>query len=418
MRIRSGSININTNQKVFLGCSDFVGETSKIEGELESNFIILSTENAKVVIISIDTLYVGAQLRSLIERKLCGNFESEEIFIAASHTHTAPMVDVSKPKFGAVNEKYLHELANKISTSILNSLENDATNIEIKNIQYFSEQVSNRRKWRIVGGKNRKIVFLQNVMSPNLKDKLRPPASLLIFHENGIPSAAIWNFACHPTSSPWQDAQHPNFIGDIRLLIRKKFSKDIPIVFLQGLSGDLRPPAYNITHASFKQSLIRIFLGARYRNFSEIEYTAWCGNLWHEIEENLNSNGFNQNTTNLSISRKSMKTAIFFDDHKPDSEFSIHMISLGDLAILGISAELVSEWQEEITKLFSDVSLILVSCIDDTFGYLPTRKIMKQGGYEAGEYTKFFGLPNLAKETPTKFLEFLSSLQNQNNSWS
>ena len=50
----------------------------------------------------------------------------------------------------------------------------------------------------------------------------------------------LWNFACHPVMyhSPMNVSAH--FPGDVRKELREILS-DIPVVFLQGFSGDIRP---------------------------------------------------------------------------------------------------------------------------------------------------------------------------------
>jgi len=94
----------------------------------------------------------------------------------------------------------------------------------------------------------------------------------------------------------------------------------------------------------------------------------------------------------------------------PGRSFSIHKIELNDLVILGASAELLSKWESHYIDLGGSKSIIGVSCIDDTFGYLPDQETILQGGYEAGEYCDSFGLPRLSPQSPSIFVDKLKSV--------
>ena len=60
--------------------------------------------------------------------------------------------------------------------------------------------------------------------------------------------------------------------------------------------------------------------------------------------------------------------------------------------LVGLSAEVVSEYAPLVRSLHPNSHVVPVSCIDAVFGYLPTERIAAEGGYEGGGCFPFFGL--------------------------
>ena len=58
--------------------------------------------------------------------------------------------------------------------------------------------------------------------------------------DDGEPRAALFNYACHPTTLAWENRQlSPDYIGAAREVLERAF--DVPALFLQGASGELAP---------------------------------------------------------------------------------------------------------------------------------------------------------------------------------
>ena len=90
------------------------------------------------------------------------------------------------------------------------------------------------------------------------------------------------------------------------------------------------------------------------------------------------------------------------------------MLALGRKHILiGISAEVVAEYVRLIESIFPGTRVLPVSCIDSVFGYLPTRSIVKEGGYESSGHFRLFGLSggfrSDVEETVLSTLKFMAT---------
>ncbi|MBI3462801.1 MAG: hypothetical protein HY000_07040 [Planctomycetes bacterium] len=59
-------------------------------------------------------------------------------------------------------------------------------------------------------------------------------------NDSGQPLAHLVNYACHPVSLAWQNRLiSPDYVGAMREVIESRW--DVPVLFLQGASGDLNP---------------------------------------------------------------------------------------------------------------------------------------------------------------------------------
>lgn len=414
MKVNFGSVDISPIEECVMGCGDYREPTNDCRDKLEANYVIFYNQVDKVILISFDLLYIGAQFRDEICNSLSDFFSEDQIFLAASHTHYAPMVDESKKTMGEVNQNYSQRIISQIVLSVRKSLTEDPTEVEIKHQEYCLSQAVNRRRRRLIGAKNNRIHFNKYVMLPNFQINNFPKAHQILLEANGIPLAVLWQFSCHPTSLPSGRAHSAHFVGEIRKQLRREINRDIPLIFFQGFSGDLRPPAINSQPRTPLKLLEKWIVGTRFRLFTEEEYEIWCESIskdfllnFRNLRKKVKVEG-NGDSSELTYSRFTWPLDHFFTPGSVTSRiFSIHKIVLNNLVILGASAELISKWETRFVDLEGANTIIGVSCIDDTFGYLPDRETIFEGGYEAGEYCDSFGLPQLSTKCEDIFVEKL-----------
>ncbi len=77
-----------------------------------------------------------------------------------------------------------------------------------------------------------------------------------------------------------------------------------------------------------------------------------------------------------------------------------------ELAIVFLAGEVVADYALKLRRMYDPGRLWLGAYANDFPGYIPSRRIWKEGGYEAGDATVFFGLPNrFAEEVEERVLE-------------
>jgi len=109
-----GTIDISPSVESEMGCGPDRKHYTQTNGSLEANYLIFFDAREPFLIISLDLLYVGRYLQESLEVGLKNFVKKENLFIVASHTHYAPMVDTDKPKFGLTNLEYIESISKKI----------------------------------------------------------------------------------------------------------------------------------------------------------------------------------------------------------------------------------------------------------------------------------------------------------------
>lgn len=77
-----------------------------------------------------------------------------------------------------------------------------------------------------------------------------------------------------------------------------------------------------------------------------------------------------------------------------------------DLAIVFLAGEVVADYAFRLRRMYDPAKLWVGAYTNDFPGYIPSRRIWKEGGYEAGDATVYFGLPNrFAEEVEDRVVE-------------
>ena len=403
-----GTVDIAPRVECEMGCGPDANQYIQTNGTLEANYLIFFSGSETFLLICLDLLYVGKYLQESLESGLKNFVNKENLLIVASHTHYAPMVDTEKPKFGLTNLAYIESISKKICEQIITQASTERQNAQLEHAQYSTKQIQFRRKKRFLGLKNGRIVINHVVLGP-AENPIDIKANLVLLTQKDLITAIIWNFPCHPTSLPVREKFDAHFIGEVRNHIRMRNGREIPFIFLQGFSGDLRPPSHVVNTRNFKEWIRKNFFGSWFRDFEEFEYKNWVSGILSEFddsyEELRNRHSFNTNkvsSTQISVPLSDFAQLAY---ELEDRKIVFQTLDFEAFALVGVSAEMVYPYQEFLNNLSPEKILIGVGCLGDVFGYMPTAKMQKEGGYESLEYFPFFNLKSLKLnvEASTKY---------------
>src|SRR5205823_2249450 len=96
------------------------------------------------------------------------------------------------------------------------------------------------------------------------------------------PLAVLWSYACHPVGFPTVTRVSADFPGVVRRALREAHGAELPVLFLQGFAGDVRPREVGAT-TRFGRRLAELVLGARFAPLSPAQYAAWAGGLAERV---------------------------------------------------------------------------------------------------------------------------------------
>ena len=76
----------------------------------------------------------------------------------------------------------------------------------------------------------------------------------------------------------------------------------------------------------------------------------------------------------------------------------LHVVRIGQVTFVAISGEVVVDYSFAVKRLGGQGTWV-AGCTDAVFGYLPSRRILREGGYEGGEAMLYYGRPGPFADT-------------------
>ena len=367
---------------------------NKIDIQLELNFVLIAGAEfgTQILIITLDALYFSKTITEDISDK----YPQYQIIFCASHTHFAPNIDDSKSSLGEYNKQFHDQVLKLICEEVQMLGEKEYRLCKLSLHKTNVDGAANRRKPRIIP------IFSRNYsnisMSPNYKYPYANLLRLVKFFtlrdvKNGKLVALVWNWACHPTGYPCVNVSS-DYIGYVRNNLRSTLKGDIPILFMQGFSGDIRPDGGDISTRWFL-SMKLYLLGLGFKKMTLEKYKKWCESIANSITTTLESCRVNQEIEKISRLHftKTHFNISFYIPSLGHQVLEIKKIETSLLTIISVNAEPTFEWSVALSKKFVG-EFWTVGCEGNTFGYLPYGHQINEGGYEVDGYLKTFGKIN------------------------
>ena len=401
LTVAAGSIEITPPESCALaGFSARKGAFTRVADPLELNAILLRHEGHALLIISADLLYAGDQIESAVRGELDGAGLSDcHLLIGASHTHFAPSVDPTKPVLGEVSAGYVEFYLARAVELVRSLLAARPVVARLSLAETDAPLTINRRRlrWRL---DRRALLHRDVMMQPDSRGPVDSTVrALRIADRSGTPAAVLWNYACHPVNFPRREEVSADFVGVARRSLRERFAAGLPVVFLQGFAGDIRPPALRPLGWRPKLWLSRALTGRRFGKMSESEWERWAGGIASHLVDATADPGRALQPC-LSYGSIDHPLSDLIDGTVGETPLRISRFGLAsELQIVALSAEVVIEYEAHLQRAFPDSPTIPVACAGAVFGYLPTWHMLGEGGYEAGEFFRGFSLEGAFKPT-------------------
>jgi hypothetical protein len=415
----SGIVDISPNNRVYLGCgSKSPVHPDKILDRLEANITVVWSEDkaSKVALISIDSLFLGNALVHSICTGLSGIFKEEEIFLAASHTHTAPMIDETKPRLGIRNDDYARMLVESLVQAVSRIALETPTLVTLTKYTAKLGGIVQRRNNRMFELSRYGLKLNPTLQRPNLRRKaIGAEATFAEFLDgSGNVMAALGVIPCHPVALMGSELISADYVAGLRTVFRESVcaGRETPFVFFQGASGDLNPwwkPKW--LDEGLVKVIDQIVNGVRFPTpaFSTEDLSHWCKSRIQELVSERDKY-FRRPAQPYKVSEveselHAFPLADFLEDARElkTRQVHVHRLRIGSLTLIGVSAEITSKLKQELRNHLGDAEL--VGCIRDSFGYSTTSEQYKEGGYEVEGHQWHFSITHLEVNHPGQLLQ-------------
>lgn len=229
MKIKLFSSRVDLHSGEPLGGSDPNRMSLRAGETLECNgFEFLVEDGYPVRLFSVDALYAG---------RLADYFNDNDVkhIFAATHTHYAPMLDDQKPHIGKFSQAGFDAYINALEQVQVGEVESTVCRL------YRAElDVPVYRRFDYPNSLLNRLLSSCFGFYPNEAKAIDQSIYLFEFGDEQSAHFVLVYHACHPTSRGVSCELSSDYVGAIRQAVRERFAVEV-VVFLQGCAGDIRP---------------------------------------------------------------------------------------------------------------------------------------------------------------------------------
>lgn len=429
----SGTVDIGPCKAVPLaGRTDRLSAFDGVDAPLEANFLLVAVVSPKqviqrgVLLVSLDVLFASTELEHAIRAELQDSVSIGDEFhvvLVASHTHTAPSLDPRKPGLGECDSEHLASVAQRIGAAVVKATQSSgADDVSVSIGRAHCDAAVHRRKRGISVQSTWPFLRRAVRMAPN-PDKEIPDTLTCLVVRNRLDEvmAIVWSWPCHAVTHAASLRVSPDFVGDARIDFRRALGAELPVLYLPGFSGDIRPD-----FASLRFSLKNLFLANLYRfvspdsqqlnGFRERLAEAVRSALTAGLEAEPEAISASDANVTASVASSQLRlvdiahavSAVVDRSGNGAEEISLLTFALGPYRFLLVGAEVCSDFSQTIGE---DDYSVLSGCYGEVPCYLPTASMVKEGGYEVTGFRTAFGFQWQFKENvETELLRCLRGL--------
>jgi neutral ceramidase len=392
------SVKITPDQPLpMAGYAARVKPFEKVEADLYAKALALEdSAGNRAVLVTTDLIGITEKIAAPVFERIrqSTGLERHQVVLSASHTHSGPMLHRSNlpipgiaPEDVANLAAYTRELQDKLAGLVEASLKNFEP-VKLSFGDGIAHFVMNRREFTPRG-------IILGVNPRGLADRSVPV--LRVSSSEGVLRAVVFSYACHNTTLTGSNLSLcGDYAGFAQAHIEEKH-RGVQAMFMSGCGGDANPhprgtmPLAREHGASLGEEVCRVLeSGLRdirgplkplhkqaelpLQTFSraELEQMAKTGPSWQ-----------------TGNARELLKLLERGEELPRTYPAPVAVWQFGqDLTLVALPGEVVVDYVPLIEKAVGPLSLWITAYCNDVFGYLPSARILAEGGYECrGLYT-------------------------------
>jgi hypothetical protein len=402
-KVGLAQVKITPERPVFLaGYASRNKPFERVESELYAKALALEDQQGhRVVLVTSDLIGFSAAVSEPICERLREKIglKREQILINSSHTHTGPIVtlkasDGDGPSAGDLqrNIEYTRQLQDKV----VNLVQRATEHLEPARLSWgvgVCPFVMNRREFTPNG-------VILGVNARGLADRTAPV--LRIDTPEGKLRAVLFGAAVHGTTLGGDNYELcGDYAGFAQEYVQDKHP-GVQAMFMLGCAGDANPyprgkMEYSHEHGiTLGKEICRVLEGKLrlVRGPLKIAFDRAELPLQAPPRAELEKLAARRGDIRASVAKR-MLTALTHNDKLPTHypcPIAVWQFG-GDLTLVALAGEVVVDYVAMIEKALGPNQLWVAAYCNDVFGYLPSARVLKEGGYETrGLYTGGIGL--------------------------
>jgi hypothetical protein len=362
-----------------------------VKSDLFAKAMVFENEGQKIAIVSLDLICMISEIAEPAKKKIfekC-NIHPDAVMICATHTHTGPVIRTRKELTFGPDYEYNAFLVQSIFEIVKEACDS-MFNVWIYSARTQLEGYSVNKILRTRDGRDQTIGTIEIDQREIAGESGPLDTSLDVLclrdSEKRIRSMAI-NFAAHPNAKGNNEvwAEWP---GDTAKCITTLYGEDVPCLLLQGASGDI-----DCVRGIPKE---RVGLGVAGAAIAAIEKVVAPTKDQHldyrmqvlkipscrkspELEKMIE--GYRKLENPGAKEKWAIKCYELWDEKERFFTVPIQVFRIGDIAMIGLPAEIFNALGLEIKKFSPANSTFIVSMANEKIGYIPTTDQADRMGY-------------------------------------
>ncbi|HWQ52282.1 MAG TPA: neutral/alkaline non-lysosomal ceramidase N-terminal domain-containing protein [Bryobacteraceae bacterium] len=393
---------ITPHEPIYL--SGYGGRDHPSEGvimDLKAKALVIRDKGgSRVAIVTMDLIGIPRGLSDMVAARVEKQYgiPRSHLVLNASHTHTGPLLAGNLEtmfELSPQQRQVVDEYSRNLADTLVNIVGAAAGKLEPANLWFgngTADFAINRREPTPEGVK-----IGLNPAGPTDHDV----PVLKITGADGKLRVVLFGYACHNTTLT---ALFYKLSGDYAGFAQQYVEKAQPntvAMFMELCGGDQNPnPRSKLEYAEqhgkeLGTEVVRV-AGTKLQRVSgpiraafRITDLAFAHHTRSTFEERLND----KNVYRVRNARNMLKA---YDENRPvrSYPYPVQALSFGkDLTMVALGGEVVVDYSLRVKKEYGAKGLIVAGYSNDVMSYIPSKRILDEGGYEADDSMVYYGQP-------------------------
>lgn len=356
-------------------------------------------KGSRIVIVTTDLVGLPRSITDIVGARIMKELSvpRERVLFNSSHTHTGPVIYSDRFTMYGLSESdasrirsYSQDVIQQLFTVVKNAL----ADLKPARVSFGSGSVDfaiNRRQRKPDGT----VTIGVNPEGP--VDHSVPV--LRIDDDKGNPRAVLFGYACHNTTIT---GEYYRISGDYAGFAQSKIESEMPGVtamYLQLCAGDQNPNPRRSEklaeqHGDVLAAEVRRVLGQTKRVQGDVRGVLQWRDLPLQPHERADFEKMLALKDEVRV-RFAKSMLALYDARSPmrSQSFPVQALRIGkNTVIVGLGGEPVVQYALRFKADHRGLSLVIAGYSNDVKGYLPTAKMLAEGGYEPVDSAMYYGL--------------------------
>lgn len=397
-----GRILITPEKPIYLsGYGDRThASTGKITELWAKALAIEDRKGGRLVIVSTDLIGLPRAITDVVAARALKeyNLDRARLLFNSSHTHTGPMIRGNLTNLFALDaaerervDEYSRGLTEKLVTVIGAAL-GDLAPAQLSFGNGSAGFAMNRRTFAASGVKN----------SPNPKGPVDHDVPVLrVAGADGKLRAVLFGYACHNTTLTGEFYQFSGDYAGYAQIALEKENPSATALFLMLCGADQNPyPRSKLEYAEqhgaeLAAATAKVLAGPLTPVRGTIRAAFQTVDLPFAIHTRETFEAL-VNDSNVFRARHAKMMLETYDQGHPIRSYAypVQAVAFGkDLTLLALGGEVVVDYVLRVKKEYGSKGIIVAGYSNDVMSYIPSARVLKEGGYEASGAMLYYGLP-------------------------